>query len=336
MGCDASAVIVRGYNKADCVLILSFHKNTLSKGKTSVTGLDLRAATLNISGGEKTFEEFPNDTQQSRKEALKILIKRLNASLICLQEVSQHIDADGFTISVMEDINHTGGYDYSFFGETLSMETHMQVKKDVMVKGIFKDWWNWSKGNSIHAKFPFARLGDPYSPGVPRNIPLFKPPSYEGTRDTEPRFAILSRLKVPPYPFVINLHLSTLVNERPPGSFPEIMEGSRNLRNQQVKRLLDMVRTYILDRGEPLILAGDFNATEDEYCISQLLESENKFMRLIPENEAPTHHAMEKPIDHIFFYPKERLISYSCRVEIGDLSRRASDHLPVVADLQIK
>jgi len=311
-------------------------KKQFIQGKKSVTGLDLRVATLNISGGEKTFEEFPNDTLQSRKEALKILIKRLDASLLCLQEVSQHIDADGFTISVMEEINHTGGYDYSFFGETLSMETHLQVKKGVMVKGIFKDWWDWSKGNSIHAKFPFARLGDPFSPGVPRNIPLFQPPTYEGTRDTEPRFAVLSRLKTPPYPFVINLHLSTLVNERTPGSIPEITEGSRNLRNQQVKRLLDLVRHNILEKKEPLILAGDFNATEDEYCLSQLLETENKFMRLIPENEAPTHHSLEKPIDHIFFYPKERLLGYSCRIEVGDLSRRASDHLPVVADLQIK
>ena len=301
-----------------------------------MTGLDLRVATLNISGGEKTFEEFPNDTRQSRKEALKILIDKLDANLLCLQEVSQHIDADGFTISVMEEINHTGGFDYSFFGETLSMETHMQVKKDVMVKGIFRDWWNWSKGNSIHAKFPFARLGDPHSPGVPRNIPLMQPPTYEGTRDTEPRHAILSRLKTPPYPFVINLHLSTLVNERPPGSIPEITEGSRNLRTQQVMRLLDLVRVHILEKNEPLILAGDFNATAEEYCISHLLESENKFVRLIPENTAPTHHAMEKPIDHILFYPRERLKGYSCRIEVGDLSRRASDHLPVVADLQIK
>jgi len=301
-----------------------------------VTGLDLRVATLNISGAEKTFEEFPNDTQQSRKEALKILIKRLNASLLCLQEVSQHIDADGMTLSLMEDINDAGGYTYSFFGETLSMETHMQVKKDVMVTGIFNDWWDWSKGNSIHAKFPFARLGDPYRPGSPRNITLFQPPTYEGTRDTDPRYAILGRLKVPPYPFVITTHLSTLVNERPPGSIPEKIEASRNLRSQQVNRLLDLVRVHILEKNEPLILAGDFNASEDEYCISQLLISENKFLRLVPENKSPTHHGLEKPIDHIFFYPEERLVDYSCRIEVGDLSRRASDHLPVVADLHIQ
>ncbi len=301
-----------------------------------MSGLELRVATLNISGGEKTFEEFSHDTQNSRKEALNILIKRLNATLLCLQEVSRHVDADGAAFSLMEEINHAGSYDYSFFGETLSMENHMQVKKDVMVAGIFKDWWNWSKGNAIHAKYPFARLGDPKRPGIPRNIPLFQPPSYEGTRDTDPRFAIIGRLKVPPYPFVITLHLSTLVGERPPVAAAEKIEGSQNLRIQQIKRLLDLTRVHILEKGEPLILAGDFNATEDEFCLSQLLEAENYFQRLIPENESPTHPAREKPIDHIFFYPKERLIDYSCRIEVGDLSRRASDHLPVVADLQLK
>jgi endonuclease/exonuclease/phosphatase family metal-dependent hydrolase len=301
-----------------------------------MNGLDLRVATLNISGGEKTFEEFPHDTQQSRKAALKILIKRLNASLLCLQEVSQHIDADGVTHSLVDEINQAGGFDYSYFGETLSMEWNMQVKKDVMVAGIFEDWWNWSKGNAIHAKYPFARLGEPHRPGVPRNIPLFQPNCYEGTRDTDPRYAILSRLKVAPYPFVITLHLSTLVGERPPQAIPEKIEESRKMRAAQVQRFLDLVREHILLKNEPLILAGDFNATEDEFCIAQLLKSESGFERLIPENETPTHPATDKPIDHIFFYPRERLIDYSCRIEVGDLSRRASDHLPVVADIKIK
>jgi cell division protein ZapA (FtsZ GTPase activity inhibitor) len=59
--------------------------------------LDLRVATLNISGGEKTFEEYSSGTQKSRQEALEMLIKRLDASILCLQEVSQYIDADGIT-----------------------------------------------------------------------------------------------------------------------------------------------------------------------------------------------------------------------------------------------
>jgi len=301
-----------------------------------VTTFDLRVGTLNISGGEKTFEEFPHDTQQARQEALEILIRRLDAGLLCLQEVSQYIDADGLNHSLMDQVNHAGKYVYSCYGETVSMETHMQVKKDVMVKGIFNDWWNWSKGNAIHSRVPFARLSDPYCPGVPRNIPLYQPLTYEGNRDTEPRYTLLTRLKTPPFPFVATLHLTTLVGERQPNSRPNKLEQSQLLRNQQIQRFLDLVREHILKPGEPLILAGDFNAVSDEYCLSQLLVSESGFVRLVPENESPSHAGSEQLIDHIFFFPRERLIDYHCWIESSNLSRRASDHLPVVANLQIK
>lgn len=301
-----------------------------------MTTLDLRIATLNISGGQKTFEEFPHDTQQSRQEALELLIGRLDADLLCLQEVSQYVDADGVTHSLMDRINQAGNYNTSFYGKTVSMETHMQVKKDIMVKGIFNDWWNWSKGNSIHARIPFARLGEPGRPGVPCNIPLYQPTSYEGNRNTEPRFALLARLKQPPFPFIATLHLTTLVGERHPKVASHKIEQSHLMRYQQVQQLLDLVRVHILEQDEPLILAGDFNATKNEFCITRLLESESVFVRLVPENEGPSHPRLDDAIDHIFFYPRERLLNYSCYIESGDLSRRASDHLPVVADLQIK
>jgi len=298
--------------------------------------MDLRVATLNISGGEKTFEEFPHDTQQSRQEALEMLVGRLDADLLCLQEVSQYIDADGMSHSVMERINHAGNYDYAFFGKTVSMETHMQVKKDVMVKGVFNDWWDWSKGNAIHARIPFARLSDPGRPGTPRNIPLYHPSTYEGNRDTDPRYAVLTRLKQPPFPFVLTLHLTTLMGERNPKKMPERIEESKILRYQQINRLLDLVREHILKQGEALILAGDFNATADEFGISHLLVSQAGFVRLVPENERPSHAGSEELIDHILFYPQERLLDYQCRIEASDLSRRASDHLPIVAEMRIK
>lgn len=298
--------------------------------------LDLRIATLNIGGGEKTFEEFPQDTQLSHGEALALLVSRMDAAVLCLQEASQHIDADGVTHSLMSEINRIGNYKYFFYGETVSMETHMQVKKDIMVKGLFSDWWNWSKGNAIHSRIPFARLGNPSRQGVPRSIPLYQPRSYEGNRDTDPRFALLARLKQPPYPFVVTLHLTTLVGERKPKTKPKRIEQSHLMRHQQVSRLLDLVREHILERDEPLILTGDFNAAEDEFCIAHLLESQCGFLRLKPENDGPSHPGLEKAIDHIFFYPQDRLVDYHCWIETGDLSRQASDHLPVVADLQIK
>lgn len=298
--------------------------------------INLRIATLNIGGGEKTFEEYPYDTQQSRQKALEMLISRLDADVLCLQEVTQYVDADGVTHSVTDHINHTGKYDYGFYGKTVSMESHMQVKKDVMVKGIFNDWWNWSKGNAIHARIPFARLSDPNRPGLPRNIPVFRPLAYEGNRDTDPRFVLLTRLKEAPFPFITTLHLTTLVGERPPDAIPEKIAQAHKMRFEQINRFLDLVRNNILEKNEPLIVAGDFNAMADEHCLTHLLDTAPGFVRLCPENDGPTHPAMEKAVDHIFFHPRERLVDYVCRIDTGDLSRRASDHLPVVADLQIK
>ena len=301
-----------------------------------MTRLDLRIATLNISGGEKTFDIFPHETQLSRRKALEMLVSRLDASVLCLQEVSQYIDADGEIHGLMDCIDRAGDYQHAFFGKTVSMETDLQVKNDVMVKGIFCDWWDWSKGNSIHSRMPFGRFSDSKRSGVPRNIPLYRPVSYEGNRDTDPRYALLARLKEPPSPFIATLHLTTLLGERKPQPAPNKIEQSHLMRYQQLKRLLDLIREHILRQDHPLILAGDFNATTDEFGIAHLLEKEHAFMRLVPDQDIPTHAGSDKAIDHIFFYPKERLVDYHCRVEDGDLGKRASDHLPVIADIRIK
>ena len=297
---------------------------------------DLRIATLNVSGGEKSFEAYPFATQKSRQEALALLISRLNAQVLCLQEASEFIDADGLRHSLVEQIRQTVAYEYAFFGETLSMRNHMQIKKDIMVQGVFCDWQNWAKGNAILSKIPFSRLSDPTRLGTPRNIPLFQPLRYEGNRDTDPRYVVLTRLQEPPYPFLATLHLTTLIGERPPNALPGKDDLAKGLRKEQIKRFLDLVKDYILQKNEPLILTGDFNATADEDCISRLLEEEVGFVHLIPENESPSHPKVTQPIDHILFFPKERLVDYTCQIEVDVLSRRASDHLPVVADLKIK
>lgn len=290
---------------------------------------------MNVAGGIKTFESLAHNTQESRQSAMEMLVSRLDADVLCLQEVTQYIDADGGTHSLLDGIGHAGKYDFSFYGKTISMETDMQVKKDQMVRGVFNDWWNWSKGNAIHARKPFARLSDPTRPGLPRNIPIFRPSAYEGNRDTDPRYVLLTRLKEAPFPFVSTLHLTTLVGERAPNANPQKVKEAEHMRFEQVSRFLDLVRTHILEKNELLIVAGDFNAMEDERALRYLMDAAPGFIRLEPENDGPTHPAHPKAVDHIFFYPEERLMDYACRIETGDLSQRASDHLPVVADLRI-
>ena len=301
-----------------------------------MTQLDLRVTTLNISGGQKAYEDSPNGTRQSRLQALNLLVKEIDPDVLCLQEVSQFVDADGVTHNLLDEIKQTSGYPSAYFGKTVSMETHLQVKKDVMVQGIFNDWQNWSKGNAILSKLPFCRLGNPEIPGKPRNIPLYQPPVYKGNRDTEPRFAILARLQQPPFPFIATLHLTTLMGERHPPLTRNKIEQSHLLRDQQVRQLLELVRRHILETDQPFILTGDFNAPRQEFCIAHLLESENQFVRLKPEEEGSSHVGIPEAIDHIFFYPRKRLVDYRCWIEASNLSRLASDHLPVVAEIQLK
>lgn len=301
-----------------------------------MTALEFRIATLNVGGGKKTFEDAADHTQQARQKALAMLVERLDADVLCLQEVTQYVDADGITHCLVDLIRRAGEYPHEFFGKIISMDTHMQVKKDVMVEGVFSDWRNWSKGNAIHARVPFARLGDPTRSGLPRNIPIYRPLAYEGTRDTDPRYVLLTRLKQAPFPYISTLHLTTLVGERPPDDIPHKLEKAQLMRFQQISRFLDLIRGHILERNEPLIVAGDFNAVEDERCLVHLIDSAPGFVRLQPENDGPTHPNLDRAVDHIYFYPRSRLVDYRCWIDSSDLSRRASDHLPVVADVQIK
>lgn len=295
-----------------------------------------RVATFNVGGVEKTFDHINPGTHHSRLHALDLTIRHVNADVLCLQEVTQYIDADGVNHSLADQINAAGNYQHAFFGKTVSMENDMQVKKDIMVRGIFKDWWNWTMGNAIHSRISFARLGDPNKSGIPRNIPVFRPIFYEGNRDTDPRSVLLTRLKEPPFPFVAALHLTTLVGERLPDLILHRDKKARQMRSKQIANFLDLVYEHILQKRHPLILMGDFNAVEDESCIQLLYKSTPGFIRLTPDNDGPTHPKVDRAIDHIFFFPSERLVNYACWIENKEQARRASDHLPVVADLEIE
>ncbi|MFZ3070526.1 MAG: endonuclease/exonuclease/phosphatase family protein [Anaerolineaceae bacterium] len=294
----------------------------------------LRVMTLNLGGGVKNFAGTP-DIAAGKSEALIQLISDIKPDVLSVQEIAQHIDADGIKHSMVDQIQHGAQFNYFCYGETLSMKKHMQVNKDLMVNGLFNDWWDWSKGNALFSHIPFSRLGDERKEGVPRNVPIFQPLSYEGTRDTDPRYVILSRLKQAPYPYLVNLHLTTLMGERGPNAWPDAVSAAQHTRSQQMTRVIGMVEEHVLVPQQPLILMGDFNANPEEYTLGQLLETEKGFIRLKPENPIPTH-PTAGAVDHIYFFPGNRLQSYRCRVVDNDLAHRVSDHLPVVADLVIE
>lgn len=287
--------------------------------------------TYNIGSGRENFGTFSNEIMETISDAAP--------DVLGIQETTQWIDAEGKLHRTCSEISQSSGFgDNYFFGKTLSLKDNMQVKKDIMVHGIYEDWEDWFKGNALFSRSGFTRLGDTNTPGTPRNIPLFVPESYQGTRDTDPRYAILSRIDSSPhYPFVINLHFTTLVGERSGEGkvIPGKVEEAQLLRVQQAKRLLDLLAPKIAE-NQTIFLLGDFNAEVKEACIATVIEEEGGFMRLKPSNDISTLPKVERTVDHIFVYPPERIAEYSCWVEVNDNSKIASDHLPVVADITLK
>jgi endonuclease/exonuclease/phosphatase family metal-dependent hydrolase len=107
------------------------------------------------------------------------------------------------------------------------------------------------------------------------------------------------------------------------------------LRFKQAKRLIDLLKEHVLERGEVVFVLGDFNAVPTEPCISSVLEREG-FVRLVPtEGPGFTHCKHRKCIDHVFMYPRNRLVEHHCWIVDSETAWEASDHLPVVADVMV-
>jgi endonuclease/exonuclease/phosphatase family metal-dependent hydrolase len=288
----------------------------------------LRLMTYNIGGGRK-------DLGTETAGVLEI-IQRLSPDFLAIQECSAWTDADGVQHNLASKIAEAGGYGSNYFlAPTLSMQENMQVKKIAMLQALYQDWIDWGQGNAVFNRTGFSRLSDPTISGIPRNIPLYKPPIYQGTRDTDPRYALITRFQHGTIsPFAVCVHLTTLVGERG-GIHREIpgrSEEAELMRIEQTKRILDLVQLKQAE-NQVILLMGDFNASANEISLASVIEDEGKFTRLVPKNEIPTHPKVKGAVDHIFVFPGERIESYDCWIEDDPPAQSSSDHLPVVADI---
>ena len=293
---------------------------------------NFRLMTYNLGGGRK-------GNNSVFEKALGI-IQKTTPDILALQETTEWIDADQVKHNLAKWIAgevSAENYYHHYYGPTLSLQKHFHPAKKLFIQALFSDFQDWSQGNALLSRWPFARLGDPEKQGLPYNLPVFRPVQYEGNRDTDPRHVILARVHSQPIqPFVIVVHLSTLVGER--GNIPDLISGkaeqAQKIRHKQVLLLLEMIREPLLKRGELVFLLGDFNATTEETCFHDLAEA--GFVHLTPENgEAYTHPATRRVIDHILVYPKERLVASHCYIQDNELALQASDHLPVIADVTV-
>jgi endonuclease/exonuclease/phosphatase family metal-dependent hydrolase len=297
--------------------------------------LHFRLMTYNVGGARRD--------SGSNLASIVEVIKEISPDVLVIQEAREYQYANLEWDGDVKEITKGGNIEYHhFLGPVLSLTKDMDIRKPIFVKSIFEDWREWRQGNAILSRWEFVRLGDdPSMPGEPRNIPLYRMPLYQGNRDSESRYALLGRVNCPPiYPYIIGVHLSTLLGERGKHTIPGKLEEAKHLRVEQARRLLDLLRKDVLEPRKPVFLLGDFNAAANESCISTILEKESEFMRLIPQNRGKdgggTHPKVEESIDHIFVFPPERVKEYTCWIVDSLIAQKASDHLPVVADVVIK
>ena len=290
--------------------------------------------TYNVAGGRK-------DKGSNEQDALKV-IKSVAPDVLAAQEVAECENASGRRYRMSTGISRTlGRRTRSFVGSTLSMDLHFHVRKSLFVDFLFDDLTNWLQGNALFSRWPFVRLGDASRRGKPRSIPLYRPAVYDGTRDTDPRFVVLGRIDQGAcQPFVMSTHFTTLLGERG-GSVRQMsgkVEAAQDARRLQSEALITLLQTHVLDKGELAFLMGDFNAVAEEACIADVLVGNRPpFVRLVPDDASmPTHRTkVSQPVDHILVHPGNRRIEYKCWIPHGETVDRASDHRPVVADVEV-
>jgi endonuclease/exonuclease/phosphatase family metal-dependent hydrolase len=292
-------------------------------------GNSIRLMTYNVGGGRKDFGS-------NLVEVLQI-VSELQPDILGLQEITELQDMDDRWYRWDEAIADRMIFKtHSFFGPTLSMREQFHVDKTLFVNGIFHDWLEWRQGNALISRWEFVRLGSTNKPGQPLNLPIFRPPTYEGNRDTDPRYTILSRIDLGSVqPFILVTHLTTLLGEKGAGEVPGKSEQAQIIRQRQCRQLFDLLDEHALKKGELVFILADFNAEAKEACISSTLIEGAGFVRLKPDFEIGTHPKVSTPIDHILAHAGAHRVEYRCRVIDSPLAWQASDHLPVVADLKV-
>ena len=298
--------------------------------------------TYNIGGGGLNKKE--------KLERVKTLIHEVNPDLLAIQEAIEWQASDGQLQSDIKNIAKATPFKYSYFGPTVSVKEDMEFDKAETIREIFIDYSEWVMGNAIFSKSPFIDLGDGEKLGSPKNITIYNPQKYLGSRDTEPRHIILSRQKIKSLNTnLICCHFTTLVGERlnihspytklsinAKKALKEKKGEAELLRVAQAEQIVQSINKYFNKINPVIFLAGDFNAIKSEPAIESILVGKANFKMLIPENDQVyTHIEALEPIDHIFFYPAHRLVDYKCWIIDSKLADTASDHRPIVADIKI-
>jgi endonuclease/exonuclease/phosphatase family metal-dependent hydrolase len=333
--------------------------------------------------GAKFLEESPTKREKYKKrlnDELRKLIAEYKPDVITLQEIVQY----GKDSKHYEDIIDKNA-DYSFHPFRLIDTDSLSVR--AKWNKLEKNGKNWPKGTFFAQGNGFLFLKDlPHQPvwDLPQegnHKPRLKRLNYVekvslesglyfGDRDTEPRAALVAHFVYKPRGkpldiFVINLHLTTLTNERE--GIPVIDRMATEIRLAQLDIIFNgIVSRYnswkrgkfrergesripedweSFDRREPVwILTGDFNFTPEshEYDLVQDLN----FMDMITLNlkgegtkASGTGKKATLVLDYIFAGPKyislAKGFTEASIVNNKVCDVKVSDHFPMIATIPI-
>ena len=271
--------------------------------------MQLRILNWNV-GGAKYLElgtkDKKNEFRERVNEALKGLIKLYgDPHVICLQEIVEYNEPNEAKENIIVKQN-----DYNSHSSILidkNRHPYVSKWKKVQQKGKWPEDSYFGQGNALLWQndlplFPvhsLANLGTMYDGNPHLDEIILNSGLYFGTRDTEPRAALLAHfiiaknsndkktgkeIQIPLDLFVINLHLTTLTGERE--GIPKIDDRASKIRMAQLNIVLNEIvspynewrrngypfrgKSYEPSKGEDFkrappiwILCGDFNFTPE-------------------------------------------------------------------------
>lgn len=181
-------------------------------------------------------------------------------------------------------------------GETLGFQHRAYQPNVTLRKG--------EHGNAILSRFPLSDIHD-----INLTIPLKK------RRRSLAATCLLSIGKHSSPLFVYNFHLGLASFER----------------NIQIRRFLADTTFQNMKKAAPIIAAGDFNDLWGTLG-TRFLEPEGFLTASGLSKTFPAFRPV-RPLDHIFF--RGNLTLHRCFPSRTQLAKRASDHLPIIADFEI-
>ncbi len=292
-------------------------------------------------------------------KALKKLIDSAQPDIILLQEIVRYDDING---QIKELIDIPDDY---FYMPSTTIDTHSnsyppkwnKIRKD-------GDWdkktylghglgimWRKTLAHSSLWSIDDALLHTGAKLEV--EVVRFESGLFTGSRDTEPRMAMVAHFNINGQDFfIINVHLTTLKGERE--GFPEKDQQGSLIRQKQIDTLLNGIISRLnhdrqsrfnrlKQKTKPGIwfIAGDLNATVDAPEIRQLQQM--NFLRLCSDKATKRRKKEQSPsikVDYIFAGPKyyafdPTLLEEQLQLESQSFSIldevQISDHSPIIA-----